>query len=160
MVLVIFPFPKDLRDAIATAYQILCQEYNAATDVAVCSSSTAEDLPDASFAGQQEGDLNIVGIDTISLNPDSVLQTMLAVAKCETQGVCVIYDGTNAQGGWRLNLLQQFNQKFNQKFNLAIASPVLWMGWYLHQQIFALKCVSVAASSPVLDPIISIKFRT
>jgi pyruvate,water dikinase len=83
MVLVILPFPKDLRGAIATAYQILCQEYNADTDVAVCSSATAEDLPDGSFAGQQESYLNIVGVDTISLNPDSVLQTMLAVAKCE-----------------------------------------------------------------------------
>ncbi|MBD2292398.1 phosphoenolpyruvate synthase [Anabaena sphaerica FACHB-251] len=59
------PFPKDLRDAIASAYQILCQKYNADTDVAVRSSATAEDLPDASFAGQQESYLNIVGVESV-----------------------------------------------------------------------------------------------
>jgi pyruvate, water dikinase len=53
------PFPVELRDAIAQAYQTLCKQYNADTDVAVRSSATAEDLPDASFAGQQESYLNI-----------------------------------------------------------------------------------------------------
>ncbi|AFZ24492.1 phosphoenolpyruvate synthase [Cylindrospermum stagnale PCC 7417] len=56
------PFPDQLRDAIATAYQNLCERYHADTDVAVRSSATAEDLPDASFAGQQESFLNIVTV--------------------------------------------------------------------------------------------------
>ncbi|MCF2146846.1 phosphoenolpyruvate synthase [Desmonostoc muscorum LEGE 12446] len=55
------PFPVELREAIAAAYQSLCEKYNAETDVAVRSSATAEDLPDASFAGQQETYLNVVG---------------------------------------------------------------------------------------------------
>ncbi|WP_315785998.1 phosphoenolpyruvate synthase [Fischerella sp. JS2] len=53
------PFPSELRDAIAQAYQSLCQQYYVDTDVAVRSSATAEDLPDASFAGQQETYLNV-----------------------------------------------------------------------------------------------------
>lgn len=53
------PFPVELRIAIGEAYQTLCDRYNADTDVAVRSSATAEDLPDASFAGQQETYLNV-----------------------------------------------------------------------------------------------------
>ncbi|NEO21216.1 MULTISPECIES: phosphoenolpyruvate synthase [unclassified Moorena] len=78
------PFPKELANAIALAYQQLCQRYgndpqefceqfepeyrdtclqsNYNTDVAVRSSATAEDLPDASFAGQQETYLNVHGV--------------------------------------------------------------------------------------------------
>lgn len=56
------PFPMDLQEAIAGAYQSLCQHYGDSTDVAVRSSATAEDLPDASFAGQQETYLNVHGI--------------------------------------------------------------------------------------------------
>lgn len=53
-------FPSSLRVAIAFAYHKLSKEYGTAnTDVAVRSSATAEDLPDASFAGQQETFLNI-----------------------------------------------------------------------------------------------------
>ncbi|MEH2323625.1 MAG: phosphoenolpyruvate synthase [Nostoc sp.] len=59
------PFPVELREAIATAYQNLCERYNAETDVAVRSSATAEDLPDASFAGQQETYLNVVGVEGV-----------------------------------------------------------------------------------------------
>jgi len=54
-------FPQDLKDAITKAYARLCKGYGANTDVAVRSSATAEDLPDASFAGQQETYLNIRG---------------------------------------------------------------------------------------------------
>ncbi len=57
--------PGDLRDAIAEAYGKLCEEYGENTDVAVRSSATAEDLPDASFAGQQETFLNIRGTDGV-----------------------------------------------------------------------------------------------
>ena len=53
--------PKDLADEISSSYKKLCKEYGANTDVAVRSSATAEDLPDASFAGQQETYLNIRG---------------------------------------------------------------------------------------------------
>ncbi len=56
------PFPADLKQAITEAYQILCQQYGTDTDVAVRSSATAEDLPDASFAGQQETYLNVHGL--------------------------------------------------------------------------------------------------
>jgi len=59
------PFPVELRKAIAAAYQSLCEKYNAETDVAVRSSATAEDLPDASFAGQQETYLNVVGVEGV-----------------------------------------------------------------------------------------------
>ncbi|NJR15993.1 MAG: phosphoenolpyruvate synthase [Calothrix sp. CSU_2_0] len=55
-------FPKELEDAIAEAYQQMCYQYGANTDVAVRSSATAEDLPDASFAGQQETYLNVHGL--------------------------------------------------------------------------------------------------
>ncbi|MEO3703669.1 phosphoenolpyruvate synthase [Trichormus azollae] len=55
-------FPLDLQEAIARSYQALCQEYGEDTDVAVRSSATAEDLPDASFAGQQETYLNVHGL--------------------------------------------------------------------------------------------------
>jgi pyruvate,water dikinase len=53
--------PKDLQEEILKAYRRLCEEYGENTDVAVRSSATAEDLPDASFAGQQETYLNIRG---------------------------------------------------------------------------------------------------
>lgn len=54
--------PTDLQQAIIDAYQALCKEYKqSACDVAVRSSATAEDLPTASFAGQQESFLNVQG---------------------------------------------------------------------------------------------------
>jgi pyruvate, water dikinase len=56
------PFPAELQAAITQAYQQLCHEYGSDTDVAVRSSATAEDLPDASFAGQQETYLNVHGV--------------------------------------------------------------------------------------------------
>ncbi len=59
------PVPKDLRDEIVKAYRKLCDEYGPNTDVAVRSSATAEDLPDASFAGQQETFLNIRGEEAL-----------------------------------------------------------------------------------------------
>jgi pyruvate,water dikinase len=53
--------PDDLWGEIKAAYDRLCEEYGPGTDVAVRSSATAEDLPTASFAGQQETYLNIRG---------------------------------------------------------------------------------------------------
>ena len=54
-------FPEELTKAINEAYSKLCKAYGKDTDVAVRSSATAEDLPKASFAGQQETYLNIKG---------------------------------------------------------------------------------------------------
>ncbi len=80
------PFPQELESAIGEAYSQLCQRYNSDfsgceqlqgaakeicqqyshnVDVAVRSSATAEDLPDASFAGQQETYLNVHGISSV-----------------------------------------------------------------------------------------------
>ena len=58
------PLPDDLQREIAAAYQAMATDGMDAT-VAVRSSATAEDLPDASFAGQQETYLNISGIDQV-----------------------------------------------------------------------------------------------
>ncbi len=57
--------PQDLKDAIAEGYRNICIQYGENTDVAVRSSATAEDLPDASFAGQQETYLNISGVPAL-----------------------------------------------------------------------------------------------
>jgi pyruvate, water dikinase len=66
-------FPADLEKAITDAYAELSKQYKTKdVDVAVRSSATAEDLPDASFAGQQETYLNIHGKDNI----------LIAVKKC------------------------------------------------------------------------------
>jgi pyruvate,water dikinase len=57
--------PDDLAAQIRTAYKELAGEYGPSPDVAVRSSATAEDLPTASFAGQQETYLNIRGADNL-----------------------------------------------------------------------------------------------
>ena len=59
------PFPPALNDAINQAYATLENEYGAEVTWAVRSSATAEDLPDASFAGQQETFLNVSGLQNI-----------------------------------------------------------------------------------------------
>jgi pyruvate, water dikinase len=80
------PFPEELEAEIAHAYLKLCDRYGNGTDfcdtlppeqqaecrrlssdvdVAVRSSATAEDLPDASFAGQQETYLNVSGVEAV-----------------------------------------------------------------------------------------------
>ncbi len=65
--------PKDFSKEIAVAYKKLSDSYKTKNiDVAVRSSATAEDLPDASFAGQQETFLNITGEKDL----------LLAVKKC------------------------------------------------------------------------------
>ena len=60
-------FPNDLHLAIAMSYQKLCDcdKCGKDSDVAVRSSATAEDLPDASFAGQQETYLNVYGANEV-----------------------------------------------------------------------------------------------
>ncbi|MHB8404000.1 MAG: phosphoenolpyruvate synthase [Gammaproteobacteria bacterium] len=59
------PFPAGLEQAIRTAYATLMQQSANEISVAVRSSATAEDLPDASFAGQQETILNVRGIEQV-----------------------------------------------------------------------------------------------
>ncbi|MBI4438587.1 phosphoenolpyruvate synthase [Candidatus Woesearchaeota archaeon] len=54
-------FPEELKSEILKAYEKMSREYGSHVDVAVRSSATAEDLPGASFAGQQETYLNIRG---------------------------------------------------------------------------------------------------
>ena len=59
------PFPEQLEKEIAVHYAALIAESGPEASFAVRSSATAEDLPDASFAGQQETFLNISGLDNI-----------------------------------------------------------------------------------------------
>lgn len=61
------PFPEDLDTDIRAAYQELVAGTPGEVSWAVRSSATAEDMPDASFAGQQETFLNVTGIDNILL---------------------------------------------------------------------------------------------
>ncbi|MFT4195771.1 PEP/pyruvate-binding domain-containing protein, partial [Ottowia sp.] len=58
------PFPADLEQAVRDAFATLSAG-NLEASFAVRSSATAEDLPDASFAGQQETFLNVVGIEQV-----------------------------------------------------------------------------------------------
>lgn len=58
------PFPAELEKEIREFYEWL-KDGQDEISVAVRSSATAEDLPDASFAGQQETVLNVVGIDAV-----------------------------------------------------------------------------------------------
>lgn len=66
------PFPSDIEQDIRAAYRTLTERYGEQASYAVRSSATAEDLADASFAGQQETYLNIQG-------EDAVLQAIRAV---------------------------------------------------------------------------------
>jgi len=58
------PFPDDLQAAVSAQFELLTRD-NPGASFAVRSSATAEDLPDASFAGQQETFLNVVGIEQV-----------------------------------------------------------------------------------------------
>ena len=59
-------WPRQVKEEIRDSYTLLSQKYGSdITDVAVRSSATAEDLPDASFAGQQETYLNVRGPEQI-----------------------------------------------------------------------------------------------
>ncbi len=59
------PFPTALQQAVETAWNELTAKLGDDVSVAVRSSATAEDLPDASFAGQQETFLNVRGLDDV-----------------------------------------------------------------------------------------------
>jgi pyruvate,water dikinase len=57
--------PQDIREAILDAYDRLCQRVGSEVEVAVRSSATAEDLPEASFAGAAETYLNVRGKEAL-----------------------------------------------------------------------------------------------
>jgi pyruvate, water dikinase len=59
------PLPEPVHRAIIDAYNRLCERLNTKPEVAVRSSATAEDLPEASFAGQQDTILNVRGEDRL-----------------------------------------------------------------------------------------------
>jgi pyruvate,water dikinase len=59
------PLPKELRNAVITAYDQLCQRLGDEPELAVRSSATAEDLPEASFAGAAETFLNVRGREAL-----------------------------------------------------------------------------------------------
>ena len=69
------PFPADLEAEIRAAHAILCAGQLGAS-LAVRSSATAEDLPDASFAGQQETFLNVTGIEDVLLKMREVFASL------------------------------------------------------------------------------------
>jgi pyruvate,water dikinase len=60
-------FPEELENAVTAAYKKLVGDAEEVPSVAVRSSATAEDLPDASFAGQQETFLNVQGLDDVMI---------------------------------------------------------------------------------------------
>ena len=68
--------PPQLTDEITAAYREMEEEYGTEADVAVRSSATAEDLPDASFAGQQETYLNIRGTEHLLRTCKRVLASL------------------------------------------------------------------------------------
>ena len=59
------PFPEEIEKSVRTYYQHLIDNTSTEISFAVRSSATAEDLPDASFAGQQETFLNIHGVENV-----------------------------------------------------------------------------------------------
>ena len=69
------PFPADLEADIRAAHAVLCAGHPEAS-LAVRSSATAEDLPDASFAGQQETFLNVTGIEDVLLKMREVFASL------------------------------------------------------------------------------------
>ncbi len=83
------PYPEAMEAAIDTAYTDLEKEYGLEVTWAVRSSATAEDLPDASFAGQQETYLNVSGLQDIKLKIREVFSSLFndrAIAYREHQG--------------------------------------------------------------------------
>lgn len=83
------PYPPEMEAAIDGAYQALEKQYGADASWAVRSSATAEDLPDASFAGQQETFLNVSGLDNIKFAIREVFASLFndrAIAYRDHQG--------------------------------------------------------------------------
>ncbi len=68
--------PQDLQDTISAAYTQMVDSAGSDISVAVRSSATAEDLPEASFAGQQETYLNVRGLDDVLLAVKKVFASL------------------------------------------------------------------------------------
>ena len=68
--------PQELQKAITKSYRELGEKYGKNNDVAVRSSATAEDLPGASFAGQQETYLNVHGIENILISTKKCIASL------------------------------------------------------------------------------------
>lgn len=68
--------PDDLRKNIEDYYDAICERHGHPVSVAVRSSATAEDLPTASFAGQQATFLNVVGAHHCA---DAVLECLASI---------------------------------------------------------------------------------
>ena len=84
------PFPADLEQAIREEF-VRLQGSNTEASFAVRSSATAEDLPDASFAGQQETFLNVVGIDDVLHKMKEVFASLYndrAISYRVHKGIC------------------------------------------------------------------------
>jgi len=69
-------FPEKLKSELRDAYHELSEEYGSSTDVAIRSSATAEDLPSASFAGQQDTYLNIRGVNNLLIASKQVFASL------------------------------------------------------------------------------------
>ncbi|MCA1780288.1 MAG: phosphoenolpyruvate synthase [Xanthomonadaceae bacterium] len=70
------PLPDSLNEAITEAWSEMQQRFGDSISVAVRSSATAEDLPDASFAGQQETFLNVCGLEEVLLKIHEVFASL------------------------------------------------------------------------------------
>lgn len=70
------PFPEDFEEDLEVAYNQMIERYGKDISVAVRSSATAEDLPDASFAGQQDTFLNIRGVDNLKVAVKQVFASL------------------------------------------------------------------------------------
>ena len=93
------PFPEPVADAVRDAYARL--ESGGEGPVAVRSSATAEDLPGASFAGQQDTYLDVAGIDDVL---DAVHRCWASLwtdrAAEPRRDVCAFYRTASASSGW------------------------------------------------------------
>ncbi len=79
------PLPERLESEIRAAFKTMQQRYGENVAVAVRSSATAEDLPDASFAGQQESYLNVRGIDDVLEKIHAVFASLYTTAPLLTE---------------------------------------------------------------------------
>ncbi len=70
------PLPSEFEDAVSVAYQKMLTEAEGSLSVAVRSSATAEDLPEASFAGQQETFLNVQSLEDVLLKIHEVFASL------------------------------------------------------------------------------------
>lgn len=82
--------PAETQQAIVDSYDSLGTEHSEPLDVAVRSSATAEDLPDASFAGQQESYLNVQGH-----------RPLLETCRCPTTNVTTSRSAMTTFSRWR-----------------------------------------------------------